>query len=290
MNELQLLTARPDCSELPRAESGQVKCERANVHLRQKTDTSKLYNFVFITKNKIMKKFIVVLLLMSATVCRAQQTITIPEQVKKIEVTGSAEMEVVPDQVYIGITLQEYTDKQKVKKTIDAIQKEFLAMCEKAGIGKDRIEVQNMSGFDQTSWWYRKKKNEQPDLLQSTTYIIKFGSPAEVDKLVNLLDDHATSNVFVSKTSHSNETEYRKQLKTQALQNAKAKAQYLLEGVGEKVGGLLYVKEIEAGVAPMRMNMGFLSNTRVEETSANEGVNFKKIKYRYEIEAHFAIQ
>ncbi len=227
---------------------------------------------------------------MSATVCRAQQTITIPEQVKKIEVTGSAEMEVVPDQVYIGITLQEYTDKQKVKKTIDAIQKEFLAMCEKAGIGKDRIEVQNMSGFDQTSWWYRKKKNEQPDLLQSTTYIIKFGSPAEVDKLVNLLDDHATSNVFVSKTSHSNETEYRKQLKTQALQNAKAKAQYLLEGVGEKVGGLLYVKEIEAGVAPMRMNMGFLSNTRVEETSANEGVNFKKIKYRYEIEAHFAIQ
>jgi uncharacterized protein YggE len=224
--------------------------------------------------------------------CSAQQTITIPSQVKKIEVTGSAEMEAVPDEVYIGITLQEYRDKQKEKVSIDAISKNFLAMCEKAGISKDRIEVQNMSGFDNTDWWLRRRKKEQPDLMQSTTYIIKFSNPAEVDKLVNMLDDNATNNVYVYKLSNTKETDYRKQLKTQALQNAKEKARYLLEGVGEKVGGLLYVKEIEysPGV-PMYKSMG-LSNSMMEQsqTSANEGLNFKKIKYRYEVEAHFAIQ
>jgi uncharacterized protein YggE len=240
-----------------------------------------------------MKKSILILFIAGATFCNAQQTITIPSQVKKIEVTGSAEMEVVPDEVYIGITLQEYRDKQKEKVTIDAISKNFLTICEKAGISKDRIEVQNMSGFDNTEWYYRRRKKEQPDLLQSTTYIVKFSNPADVDKLVNMLDDNATNNVYIQKLSNSKETEYRKQLKTQALQNAKEKARYLLEGVGEKVGGLLYVKEIEYSQGIPEYKRGFLSNTLMEtqsQPSANEGLNFKKIKYRYEMEAHFAIQ
>src|SRR5690349_1330082 len=103
----------------------------------------------------MMKKVFLFLFLLMAMLCRAQQTITIPDNVKKIEVTGSAEMEVTPDQIYIGITLQEYYDKQKAKQSIDAISREFLANCEKAGINKDRIEVLNMSGFDNTSWWYK---------------------------------------------------------------------------------------------------------------------------------------
>jgi uncharacterized protein YggE len=238
-----------------------------------------------------MEKSILILFVVAATFCSAQQTITIPSQVKKIEVNGSAEMEVVPDEVYIGITLQEYRDKQKEKVSIDAISKNFLSICDKAGISKDRIEVQNMSGFDNTDWWVRKRKKEQPDLLQSTTYIVKFSNPAEVDKLVNMLDDNATNNVYLYKLSNSKETEYRKQLKTQALQNAKEKARYLLDGVGEKVGGLLYVKEIEQGQIPYYKGAAFSNTMRMEsETSANEGLNFKKIKYRYEVEAHFAIQ
>jgi uncharacterized protein YggE len=242
-----------------------------------------------------MKKLILVLLLASANhICSAQQTIAIPDKVKKIEVTGSAEMEVVPDEIYIGITLQEYYNKQKEKTTIDELSKNFLTVCEKAGVTKDRIEVQNMSGFDNTSWWYRKKKKEQPDLLQSTTYIIKFSTPSEVDKLVNMLDDNATQNVYIYKASSSKETEYRKQLKVQALQNAKVKAQYLLEGIGEKLGAVLYVKEVEANEGPVYKmayaEMAMSNSSGNNGTSANEGISFKKIKYRFEIEAHFAIQ
>jgi len=242
---------------------------------------------------KIMKKSILILSFLSITVCPiiAQQTITIPDKVKKIEVTGSAELEVVPGEIYIGITLQEYYDKQKVKATIDALSKKFLAACEKVGLTKDRIEVQNMSGLDNTSWWYRKKKKEQPDLLQATTYIIKFSTPAEVDKLVNLLDDNATNNVYIVKTSSSKETEFRRQLKIQALQNAKAKAQYLLESVGEKAGGLLFVKEVESYGVQVYKNYAMANSMMTDgEVSANEGLNFKKIKYRFEVEAHFAIQ
>ena len=241
-----------------------------------------------------MKKinFVLVIILLTSVLSQAQQTISIPSPIKKIEVTGLAELEVVPDEIYVGITLQEFYNKNKEKIVIDQISKNFIAICDKAGITKDRIEVQNMSGFDNTSWWYRKRKKEQPDLLQSTTYIIKFSNPAEMDKLVNMLDDNATQNVFINKTSSSKEAEHKKQLKVQALQNAKLKAQYLLEGIGEKPGQVLFVKEIEVNDFPMYKGNYERSvmMTMDAGTSSNEGINFKKIKYRVDVEAHFAIQ
>jgi uncharacterized protein len=241
-----------------------------------------------------MKKFILlsVLISMISITSYAQQTITVSNPVKNIEVTGSAEMEVVPDEVYVAVTLIEYYKPNKTKVNIDEISKSFIATCEKAGIGKERIEVQNMSGFDQSTWWWRKQKKEQPDLMQQTTYTIKFTSPGEIDKLVNLLDDNATQNIYISKTSHSKEMEYRKQLKMQALQNAKSKAQYMLEGIGAKAGDVLFVKEIEINNNYYPMYKGaMMANSAMESsTGANEGLNFTKIKYRYEVEAHFEIK
>jgi uncharacterized protein YggE len=224
----------------------------------------------------------------------AQQTITIPAQTNKIEVTGSAEMEVIPDEIYTGITLQEYRKENKSKVSIDEISRNFISICEKAGISKDRIEVQNMSGFDQSEWYVRKRRKEQPDLMQSTTYTIKFSSPGEIDKLVNLLDDNATQNIYIIKTSSSHEKEYRRQLKVQALQNAKEKAQYMLEGIGSHPGNVVYVKEIEnnAVIYPMYKMAGVMANSAMEsnDSGANEGLNFHKVKYHYDVEAHFEIK
>ncbi len=240
-----------------------------------------------------MKKTILLALLTTFTwnALFAQPTNSLPIPVKKIEVTGIAEMEVVPDEIYIGITLQEYYNKQKVKIDINEISKKFLATCEMSGITKERIEVQNMSGFDNTNWWNSRRKKEQPDLLQATTYLLKFNAPGEVDKLVNMLDDNATQNVFVSKTSSSKEKEYRKQLKIQALQNAKVKANYLLEGIGEKAGKVLFVKEVDAAQPEYPMYQMKMANTMMAgDAGANEGINFKKIKYSFQVEAHFAIE
>ena len=222
----------------------------------------------------------------------AQQTITIPDRVKKIEVTGSAEMEVVPDEIYVNFTLQEYYNKTKKKISIDFIQKDFLDRCAKAGITKDRISIQNMSGFDQSSWYWRKRKNEQPDMMASTTYIIKFSNAGDIDKLVNTLDDSATQNMFISKTSSSRMEEYRKEVKIKALQAAKAKAQYLCESIGEKVGAAIYIVEIgDQSYRPPMMEKMMMSNMAMDASpTANEGIDFQKIKIRYEIQAQFAIQ
>lgn len=213
-------------------------------------------------------------------------------QTNKIEVTGSAEMKVVPDEIYVNFTLQEYYNKQKLKIDIDQIQKDFLNRCDKAGIGKDRIQIQNISGFDSNSWYWKKRRKEQPDLLATTTYIIKFNTASDIDKLVNNLDDHATQNMFISKTTHSKIENFRKEVKIKALQAAKAKAQYLCESIGEKIGKTLFIQELgRESVMPMYSNlMAMNSQMEMADASANEGIDFQEITIRYEILARFKIQ
>ena len=218
----------------------------------------------------------------------------IEEKIKKIEVTGSSEMQIVPDEIFVNVTLQEYYNKQKSKIDINEIQKEFLQKCMNAGISKDRIQIQSMNGYDQSSWYWRRRKKEQPDLLASTTYVIKFSKVSDIDKLVNDLDDNATQNMQIVKTSHSRIEEFRKEVKIKALQSAKTKAQYLCESIGEKIGSAIFIHEIENGPEnnyPMYKTM--LSNNMMEGDSnqgANEGIDFQKITIRYVVEAQFAIQ
>ncbi len=219
-------------------------------------------------------------------------TAVVEDKTKKIEVTGSAEMQVVPDQIFVDFTLQEYYNKQKSKIDIDQIQRDFLDRCTKAGITKDRIQIQNMNGFDQSTWYWRKRKKEQPDLMASTTYVIKFSNAADIDKLVNVLDDNATQNMYISKTHHSKLEEFRKEVKIKALQAAKAKAQYLCESIGEKAGKALFIQEIEGGQpVPMYRNMAMMNKTMMaDDAGANEGIDFQKITIRCEIQAQFAIE
>lgn len=211
---------------------------------------------------------------------------------KRIEVSGSAEIEIVPDEIFVNFNLQEFYDNQKKKHSIDEIQTAFLNTCAKVGIAKERIQIQNMSGFNANDWYRRKQKREQPDMLASTVYIIKFSNAADIDKLLNNIDDRATNQLYISKTSHSKLEEYKRDLKVKALQAAKTKANYLCEAVGEKVGQALLISEFENNYEPNIPQYKVFSNMAMDAASgsANEGVDFQKITIRSEIKATFAIQ
>ncbi len=102
------------------------------------------------------------------------QTPTNMNETRKIEVTGNAEMKVIPDEIFVVITIQEYTENKK-KTDINEVRKNFLAACTKAGIAKENISIQGMNGYNNSGWyWQRKKKT--PDFVASSSYIIKFNS------------------------------------------------------------------------------------------------------------------
>lgn len=211
---------------------------------------------------------------------------------KTISVTGSASLEIVPDEIYVQVTLSEYDKKGTGKIQLENIKTNFLAACAAAGIPDSNISVAGYEGYDR---WYWKKRKKAPDMNATISYEILFKTTAQMDALVDKLDDEATQAFSIVRTSHSNITAFRKQLKIQAVKAAKDKAEYLSEAVGEKVGTAINITEPSEGSDIINVNYLAQSNSmenvfNQSRSTASANTAYKKMKLRYEVTVVFALQ
>ena len=85
----------------------------------------------------------------------------------------------------------------------------------------------------------------------------------------------------------------KKELKIKALQAAKAKAIYMVEALGEKLGGVIDIQEInnEAYPQPMyRANVMMMKSDSMGAEAAAPELDFKKIKLNYVVNTIFEIK
>ncbi len=239
-----------------------------------------------------MKKILVSALF---SIALTQLTAQVGTYHRTINVNGSAEMEVVPDEIYVQVDLREYDKKGAGKVSIETITNKFLAAVKSIGLTEKDISVQGYSGYDQNYWWWHKnKKKENPDMKATVSYLIKLSSTAKMDELVKKMDDEATQNFFIQRTAHSKLTEYREQLKIQAVKNAKIKAELLAGAIGEKVGEAMTINEPnDAGYYPQpRMLMA--NSVMMEQKAVGDAppmeVDFKKIKLKFDANVVFALK
>jgi uncharacterized protein YggE len=235
-----------------------------------------------------MKKMAITLgLLFSLVNAFAQNNNPFP---KTITVTGSAELELVPDEIYVNVDLREYQKKGEDKKELETIKNYFLQACKNIGLTDSAISIVAYTGYNNYYYWRKKKK--VPDMMASITYQVKFSNSKQMDALVEKLDDEATQNFVIARTSHSKITEYRKQLKIKAIQAAKEKAQYLAEAINEKAADAITITEPQEFMqSDIRSNMAY-SNAFAKDSAGDKAmeVDFKKIKLRYEVNAVFALK
>jgi uncharacterized protein len=240
-----------------------------------------------------MKQLLFLVLALGLFVKGQSQNVVNPYP-RTINVNGSAEMEVVPDEIYVHVHLKEYEKKGSGKISIDKIKTDFLAQVRQLGIPDSAISIASYEGSDGTIWWKKKKKD--PQMFASITYQLKLNSSAKVDQLVNILDDDATENFQIVRTSHSKILEFRRQLKIAAVKAAKEKAQYLAEAINEKVGEAVTVNEPSEASFPspyhnVMMNTRY-DNAKLEsgQIADGQGLDFKKIKLKFEVNAVFALR
>lgn len=242
-----------------------------------------------------MKKLAKMLMLvipfgLGAFASTAQQVIVEKPQPKKIEVTGSAEQEVLPDEIYVSITLREYFKDNSNKNKVDimVLEKQLQKAVEEAGIAKENFSVGDINGYRE---WFGKKK--PTTFLESKSYIVKVANLYKIDGIIARVDDKGVASTNISRFEYSKIEALRKEVKIKALQAAKEKAKYLLEGIGEQLGEALEIYEIDNGYspAPMYSNM-MMKSARAESADAmpESTIDVQKIKVRYEVKAVFRIK
>ena len=244
-----------------------------------------------------MKKVIIIVnIILFAAALNAQQPIFANNPFpKKITVSGSAEMEIVPDEIYVNVQLKEYQKRGEEKKDIETIKKQFLESCKAVGIPDSVISIVSFTGDNPFFW---KKRKKDPDLFTSITYQVKFKTSEFMDKLVEKLDDEATQSFLIVSVNHSKMTEYRRQLKIAAVKAAKDKGIYLTDAIGEKLGEAITINEPDENHIIRRelyqttqVNILRSQARLANDYSANDSaIDFKKMKLRFEVEVVFALK
>jgi uncharacterized protein len=228
----------------------------------------------------------------------AQQQPTCNPYPKTITVTGSAEMNIVPDEIYVNVTLREYQKKGEDKIDLEKIKSTFLQHYASVGIADSLISVASYTGFSDYYFTKKRKKRTQ-DMMADIQYQLKFKNTLKMDELIEKLDDDATQGFYIERTGHSKMTEYRRQLKIKAIQAAKEKGQYLTEAINEKLGVAIKIVEpveYNSDISQNRLsgaNSNLYSNVKSNYDGYDKnvtGVDFKKIKIRFEVEVLFALQ
>lgn len=220
-----------------------------------------------------------------------------PEVPKKIMVTGSSEMEITPDEIYMNFTIQEYKSKTGKKVSIQEVKTQFVELCKKAGLALSDIRVSGYSGsenWDYYYWYYRR----DTEISSSLSYTIKVKTLSKIDKIVAGLDRNAVENFYLVRTSHSQLEKLRRKVKENAVKASKTKAIYLAKAVGEEIGDALLIQEITDGDIESDRSYGYVNksvysnqvNYSVRESSnSTSSPSVNKIKIRFEVKAEYEL-
>jgi uncharacterized protein YggE len=243
-----------------------------------------------------MKKITTISVLLIVCLSLKAQNLILNPYPKTISVTGSAEMEIVPDEIYVQVDLKEYRKKNE-KTELETIKTNFLNTCKALGILDSLVSIASYTGYNNNYWDWRKKRKD-PDMYATISYLVKFKESKKMDELVDRLDDEAVSNFQIVRTSHSRIQEFRRQLKIEAVKAAKNKAAYLTESISEKLGDAVTISEPDDNSSTyFTQNMTSNFSVREYKTRDNKiqlpddtAIDFNKIQLKYDVTVVFALK
>lgn len=220
-------------------------------------------------------------LMVVAASASAQQTEAFPSY---IEVTGVAEKEVAPNEIYLSITINERDSKGKI--SVDEQQREMLAALKKLGVKPDS----QLKMVDLTSSYFKRG-----NALAKAQYELKLGSAVEVAKVWRALDGLGISQVTVTKVSHTDLEKFKAETRTEAIRAARDNARALAEAIDQKAGKCFWIADYSSPVRTVYAAANLKSRAMVEEASFDavveeEGLEFQTINLQHRVQAKFVLE
>lgn len=201
-----------------------------------------------------------------------------------IEVTGTSDLEIVPDEIHYVIEIREYFEEEfdgkskpeefRTKVPLPQIEQHLRKTLAKIGISQDAIRTQEVGDY-----W----RKQGQDFLVAKTFDITLTDFNQIDEIIENLDTRGINTMRIGVLKNKDILSYHKKGKIKALKAAQRKATYLVEALGKKLGDVIRIEE-------ERSDIGFsLAQSNVLSSDAALFDQFRTIKKSYSMRVRFEI-
>jgi uncharacterized protein len=155
-----------------------------------------------------------------------------------IEVNGSFDTLVVPDEIYIGISISEKDSRDH--QSVEEQEARMITELRSLGIDVEK----NLKSKDMTSN-FRTYFLKGKEVIKSRHYILKVNDAFTAGKVFKLLEDLDISNSQLFRIDLSNIKNIRNDARTMAVANATERALALLKPLHQELGKAIYISDNE---------------------------------------------
>lgn len=201
-----------------------------------------------------------------------------------VEVTGTSEIEIVPDKIHYIIEIREYfkeefdgkskPEEYHTKVPLSQIEQGLRKNLAEAGITQDAIRTQEIGDY-----W----RKQGQDFLVSKQFDITLTDFKQIDEIIKHIDTKGINTMRIGELENKDILAYHQRGKIEALKAAQRKAAYLVETLGKKLGSVIRIVE-----GNNTSSISF-AQSNVMSFNAASFDSFRTIKKNYSILVRFEI-
>jgi uncharacterized protein YggE len=233
-----------------------------------------------------MKKFALLALLLISTksISQSKNFIDLPY----IETTAKVDTLVIPDRIYLNISITEKDTKGKT--SVEELESRMNNKFKSLG-----INVETQLTLNDLSSNYKKYFLKQQDILKTKNYTLVLYDAKISGKVLIALEEIEISNVILEKTAYSKEDEMYLILKSKAIEKAKKQAIAMTKPLNQKVGNAIFISDVNNNIIRgiSGANAGVIF--RAKSMSSNDefipaDIEFAKIKIETSLNVNFKLE
>ena len=161
-----------------------------------------------------------------------------------IEVTGTSEIEIVPDKIHYLIEIREYFEEEfdgkskpeeyRTKVPLSEIEQGLREALANADIPQNAIRTQEIGDY-----W----RQQGQDFLVSKKFDITLTDFNQINEIIKHIDTKGIHTMRIGELENKDMLAYHQKGKIEALKAAQKKATYLVEALGKKLGDVIRIVE-----------------------------------------------
>ena len=196
-----------------------------------------------------------------------------------LEVTGEADTLIVPDQIFLNISLSEKDTKNKI--TMEELEIKMMDALRNLGIDLEKkLTVADLMSN------YRNYLLKKTDILKSKQFELEVNTADQATKVLIVLEELGISNINVAKVDHSGMKEIENRVRVRAVADARTKATALTQPLQQQVGPAIHIIESAQHLNTSALYglqevvvTGYSARVRgAASTKKEEEISFRKLK------------